>query len=98
MGVWLRGQSTHLPTNPGIFGADKQAQIFPQSLRARGLNFAASGGAIGSIVVTLVWPVGIANVGPKIYFFFMAINLACVPVRRPPSAKDRPPLLTSRTR
>jgi len=56
------------------------SEIFPQSLRARGLNFAASGGSIGSIVVTQVWPVGIDKIGSKIYFFFMAINLACVPI------------------
>jgi hypothetical protein len=30
--------------------------------------------------VTQVWPVGIANIGPRIYFLFMAINLFCVPV------------------
>ena len=56
------------------------SQIFPQSLRARGLNFAASGGSIGSIIVTQVWPIGIDRLGPKIYFFFMAVNLASVPV------------------
>jgi sugar transport protein len=55
-------------------------QIFPTSFRARGLNFAASGGSIGSIVVAQVWPVGIANIGSKTYFIFMAINLACIPV------------------
>jgi len=27
------------------------------------------------------WPVGIDQLGPKIYFFFMAVNLVCVPVR-----------------
>jgi hypothetical protein len=56
------------------------AQIFPTKFRARGLNFAASGGAIGSIVVAQVWPVGIANIGSKIYFFFMSINLVCIPI------------------
>ena len=55
-------------------------QIFPTKFRARGLNFAASGGAIGSIVVAQVWPVGIANIGSKVYFFFMAINLVCIPI------------------
>jgi hypothetical protein len=55
-------------------------QIFPTALRARGLNFAASGGAIGSIIVAQVWPVGIANIGSKIYFFFMAIIITCIPV------------------
>ncbi|CAK7206179.1 hypothetical protein SEUCBS139899_008964 [Sporothrix eucalyptigena] len=56
------------------------SEIFPTSLRARGLNLSASGGAIGSIVVAQVWPVGVANLGSKIYFFFMAINVVCVPI------------------
>lgn len=49
-------------------------------MRARGLNFAASAGAIGSIAVAQIWPVGIDRIGSRIYFFFMAVNLACVPV------------------
>ncbi|KAH9883417.1 general substrate transporter, partial [Xylariomycetidae sp. FL2044] len=53
--------------------------IFPTSVRARGLNFSASGGAIGSIVVAQVWPVGIDTIGSRIYFFFMAINFICIP-------------------
>jgi hypothetical protein len=56
------------------------SQIFPTTHRAIGLNVAASFGAIGSIVTAQVWPVGINNIGSKIYFYFMAINLACVPV------------------
>ncbi|OAA56554.1 General substrate transporter [Niveomyces insectorum RCEF 264] len=56
------------------------SEIFPTALRARGLNFAASGGAIGSIVVAQVWPVGIQNIGSRVYFFFLAINLVCVPI------------------
>jgi hypothetical protein len=55
-------------------------QIFPTTHRAIGLNVAASFGAIGSIITAQVWPVGIDNIGSKIYFYFMAINLACVPV------------------
>ena len=55
-------------------------KIFPTAVRARGLNFAASGGAIGSIAVAQIWPVGIDRVGSRIYFFFMAVNLVCVPV------------------
>lgn len=50
-------------------------------MRARGLNFAASGGSIGSILVSQIWPVGIARLGSGIYFFFMAVNLLCAPVR-----------------
>lgn len=55
-------------------------QIFPTSVRARGLNFSASGGAIGSIIVAQVWPVGIDKIGSRIYFFFFAVNVVCVPV------------------
>ncbi|RDL41652.1 MFS general substrate transporter [Venustampulla echinocandica] len=51
------------------------AEIFPTNLRARGLNFAASGGSIGSIIVAQVWPVGMDTIGSKTYFFFMAINI-----------------------
>lgn len=57
------------------------SQIFPTFVRARGLNFSASGGAVGSIVVAQVWPVGIDQIGSRIYFFFFAINVICVPVR-----------------
>ncbi|KAF4633406.1 hypothetical protein G7Y89_g4712 [Cudoniella acicularis] len=49
--------------------------IFPTNLRARGLNIAASGGAIGSIIATETWPVGIANIGSKTYFIFMSFNI-----------------------
>ena len=56
------------------------SEIFFQLRRGRGLNFSASGGAIGSIIVTQVWPIGIANLGSKIYYFFMAINLVSVPI------------------
>ena len=56
------------------------AQIFPTAVRARGLSLAASCGAVGSIIVAQIWPVGIATLGSKIYFFFMAVNLAGVPI------------------
>ncbi|UNI22820.1 hypothetical protein JDV02_008674 [Purpureocillium takamizusanense] len=56
------------------------SEIFPTSVRARGLNFAASGGSIGSIIVAQAWPVGLAHLGSGIYFFFMAVNFICVPV------------------
>ncbi|KAK0615743.1 general substrate transporter [Bombardia bombarda] len=56
------------------------SEIFPTAIRARGLSFAASGGSIGSVIVALVWPVGVANLGSKIYFFFMSVNLVCVPI------------------
>lgn len=55
-------------------------QIFPTTYRARGLNFAASGGSIGSIIVAQVWPIGVAKFGSRVYFFFFAVNAICVPV------------------
>ena len=27
-----------------------------------------------------IWPVGIDRIGSRIYFFFMAVNLVCVPI------------------
>ncbi|KAH8660884.1 general substrate transporter [Tricladium varicosporioides] len=51
------------------------SEIFPTNLRARGLNLAASGGSIGSIVAAQTWPVGMQNIGSKTYFIFMSINL-----------------------
>lgn len=61
-------------------------------MRARGLSLAASCGAAGAIIVAQIWPVGIANIGSKIYFFFMAINLASVPIvyLLYPETKGRP--------
>lgn len=56
------------------------SEIFPTAARARGLSFAASGGAVGSIIVSQLWPIGIAGLGSKIYFFFMAVNLVSIPV------------------
>lgn len=56
------------------------SEIFPTSVRARGLNFAASGGSIGSILVSQIWPIGIANVGSGIYLFFMVVNFVCAPL------------------
>lgn len=68
------------------------SEIFPTAARARGLSFAASGGAVGSIIVSQLWPIGIAELGSKIYFFFMAVNLVCVPVifLLYPETKGRP--------
>ncbi|PNY25182.1 Glucosidase 2 subunit beta [Tolypocladium capitatum] len=71
------------------------SEIFPTSVRARGLNFAASGGSIGSILVAHIWPVGIARLGSGIYFFFMAVNALCVPASKPAPS---PPLLPLRHR
>ncbi|KAG9256850.1 general substrate transporter [Emericellopsis atlantica] len=55
------------------------SEIFPTSVRARGLNLAASGGALGSIIVSQIWPLGNAAFGSGIYFFFMVVNFACAP-------------------
>lgn len=55
-------------------------KIFPTSVRARGLNYAASGGSVGSLLVAQIWPVGLAHFGSGIYFFFMAVNFICIPV------------------
>ncbi|KAH7309779.1 general substrate transporter [Stachybotrys elegans] len=68
------------------------SEIFPTAVRARGLNFAAAGGSIGSLIVSHIWPVGIARFGSGIYFFFMAVNFICVPViwLLYPETKGRP--------
>ncbi|KAH6842603.1 general substrate transporter [Chaetomium sp. MPI-CAGE-AT-0009] len=68
------------------------SEIFPTAVRARGLSLAASCGAAGAIIVAQIWPVGIANIGSKIYFFFMAINLVSVPIiyLLYPETKGRP--------
>lgn len=44
------------------------------------------------MAVAQIWPVGIDRIGPRIYFFFMAVNLACVPViyLLYPETKNRP--------
>lgn len=52
-----------------------ERQIFPVHVRAKGLGIAASGGSLGSIIVTQVWPVAVANIGPKTFFVFMTFNL-----------------------
>jgi hypothetical protein len=74
--------STFVDYNGGLLCSmlTKYLKIFPTNFRARGLNFAASGGSIGSIIASQVWPVGIANIGSKTYFIFMAVNLVCIPI------------------
>ncbi|CAK7218261.1 hypothetical protein SBRCBS47491_003450 [Sporothrix bragantina] len=86
--VYSLGYSLGFGPAAWVYGSE----IFPTSLRARGLNLSASAGAIGSIVVAQVWPVGVANLGSRIYFFFMAINLVCVPIIwfLYPETKNRP--------
>jgi len=61
--------------------SNEDLQIFPTSVRARGLNFSASAGSIGSIIVAQIWPIGIHAFGSNIYFFFLAVNVLCIPVR-----------------
>ena len=78
VGLWLRGTSQISPRHSRLLTS--VWQIFPTAIRARGLSFAASGGAIASIAVSHIWPVGIHRIGSKIYFFFMAVNLVCVPI------------------
>lgn len=56
------------------------SEIFPTMFRARGLNLAASGGSVGSLLVAQIWPIGLAKLGSGIYFFFMVVNFVCVPV------------------
>ncbi|KAI1483187.1 general substrate transporter [Daldinia eschscholtzii] len=74
--IYALGYSMGFGPAAWVYGSE----IFPTSVRARGLNFSASGGAIGSIVVAQVWPVGIDTIGSKIYFFFMAVNVVCIPI------------------
>ncbi|CAK7565225.1 MAG: hypothetical protein SEPTF4163_003137 [Sporothrix epigloea] len=74
--VYSLGYSMGFGPASWVYGSE----IFPTTLRARGLNLSASSGAIGSIIVAQIWPVGVANLGSRIYFLFMAINAACVPI------------------
>ncbi|KAI1846144.1 hypothetical protein JX265_010522 [Neoarthrinium moseri] len=74
--VYAIGYSMGFGPAAWVYGSE----IFPTSVRARGLNFSASGGAIGSIIVAQVWPVGIDQIGSRIYFFFFAVNVVCVPI------------------
>lgn len=86
--IYSFGYSMGFGSAAWVYGSE----IFPTAIRARGLSFAASGGAVGSIAVAHIWPVGIATIGSKIYFFFMAINLVCVPIifLLYPETKGRP--------
>ncbi|KAK2040758.1 general substrate transporter [Colletotrichum somersetense] len=55
-------------------------EIFPTSVRARGLNFASVGGSFGATIVAFLWSLGISFFGNYIYFLFAAINIVCIPV------------------
>ncbi|KAL2129253.1 hypothetical protein VTI74DRAFT_8007 [Chaetomium olivicolor] len=74
--IYSLGYSMGFGPAAWVYGSES----FPTAVSARGLSFAASGGAVESMIVSQVWPVGIANLGSKIYFFFMATNLMCVPI------------------
>ncbi|KAI1373101.1 general substrate transporter [Hypoxylon crocopeplum] len=86
--IYALGYSMGFGPAAWVYGSE----IFPTSVRARGLNLSASAGAIGSIVVAQVWPVGIDTIGSNIYFFFMAVNFVCIPiiVLLYPETKGRP--------
>ncbi|TVY30612.1 putative glucose transporter [Lachnellula hyalina] len=71
--AWVYG--SEVGSSPPRMARILTQQIFPTNLRARGLNFAASGGAVGSIIASQTWPVGMQNIGSKTYFVFVAINL-----------------------
>ncbi|KAJ4350450.1 uncharacterized protein N0V89_009071 [Didymosphaeria variabile] len=51
------------------------SEIFPTNFRARGLNIAASGSSIGSIISSQTWPIGMSKIGSKTHFIFMSTNL-----------------------
>ncbi|KAJ8125570.1 hypothetical protein O1611_g8068 [Lasiodiplodia mahajangana] len=74
--VYALGYSMGFGPAAWVYGSE----IFPTAVRARGLNFSASGSSVGSIVAAQVWPVGIEEIGSNIYFFFMAINFICIPI------------------
>ncbi|KAI1757969.1 general substrate transporter [Xylaria castorea] len=74
--IYALGYSMGFGPAAWVYGSE----IFPTAVRARGLNFSASGSAVGSIVAAQVWPVGIESIGSNIYFFFMAINFVCIPI------------------
>ncbi|KAJ9150404.1 High-affinity glucose transporter [Pleurostoma richardsiae] len=54
------------------------SEIFPANCRSKGLGLAASGASLGSIIVGQVWPVAVSNIGPRVYFIFMAFNVFSV--------------------
>jgi MFS family permease len=51
------------------------SEIFPANCRSQGLGISQSGGSLGSIIVGQVWPVAVANIGPRVYFIFMSFNV-----------------------
>ncbi|KAH8684114.1 general substrate transporter [Ilyonectria robusta] len=51
------------------------SEIFPANCRSKGLGLSASGASLGSIIVGQVWPIAVANIGPRVYFIFMSFNV-----------------------
>lgn len=51
------------------------SEIFPTNYRARGLNIAASASAIGALISSQTWPVGMQTIGSKTHFIFMSTNV-----------------------
>ncbi|KAI0408497.1 general substrate transporter [Xylaria palmicola] len=97
--IYALGYSMGFGPAAWVYGSE----IFPTAVRARGLNFSASGSSIGSIAAAQIWPVGIEAIGSDIYFFFMAINFVCIPIillfypeTRGVSLEDMDPLFASR--
>ncbi|KAF2119415.1 general substrate transporter [Lophiotrema nucula] len=70
--IYTFGYSIGFGPSAWVYGSE----IFPTNFRARGLNIAASGSSIGSIISSQTWPVGMKRIGSKTYFIFMATNLA----------------------
>ncbi|KAH7121421.1 general substrate transporter [Dactylonectria macrodidyma] len=51
------------------------SEIFPANCRSKGLGLSASGASLGAIIVGQVWPVAVADIGPRVYFIFMSFNV-----------------------
>lgn len=51
------------------------SEIFPANCRSKGLGISQSGASLGAIVVGQVWPVAVADIGPRVYFIFMSFNV-----------------------
>lgn len=69
--VYTFGYSMGFGPAAWVYGSE----IFPTNFRARGLNIAASGSSIGSIISSQTWPIGMSHIGSKTHFIFMSTNL-----------------------
>jgi sugar porter (SP) family MFS transporter len=68
--IYTFGYSVGFGPAAWVYGAE----IFPTNFRARGLNIAASGSSIGSVISSQTWPVGMSTIGSKTHFVFMSTN------------------------